>query len=56
MPKLRLGVPKGSLESATIGLFDQAGSKQGVLASATRIAIVYADQGKYREAAERLER
>lgn len=27
MPILRLGVPKGSLESATIGLFDQAGWK-----------------------------
>lgn len=27
MPTLRLGVPKGSLESATIGLFDQAGWK-----------------------------
>jgi len=27
MPTLRLGLPKGSLESATIGLFDQAGWK-----------------------------
>ena len=27
MPTLRLGVPKGSLESATISLFDQAGWK-----------------------------
>ncbi|MCG6862961.1 MAG: ATP phosphoribosyltransferase, partial [Chromatiaceae bacterium] len=27
MPILRLGVPKGSLESATIALFDQAGWK-----------------------------
>ena len=27
MPKLRLGLPKGSLESATIDLFDQAGWK-----------------------------
>jgi ATP phosphoribosyltransferase len=27
MPTLRLGVPKGSLESATIGLFEQAGWK-----------------------------